>query len=77
MAPAPYLLHVNSAPKQVSNDVWEEWYVKEHLPDLYNAKSCVRATFYEEIPMAPGQTLDHPRKYLALYQTDVSLHYDR
>ncbi|KAK5163804.1 uncharacterized protein LTR77_010478 [Saxophila tyrrhenica] len=71
MSPPPYLLHVNSRPTQVSNDTWEEWYKVEHLPDLYNAKTCARATFYEEIghPLAPNP--DHPRKYLALYQTEI------
>ena len=69
MPPSKYLLHVNSSPKSVSNDLWKEWYVQEHLPDLYQAKSCDRATFYEEIgnPLAPNP--DHPRKFLALYPT--------
>ncbi|KAK3049654.1 hypothetical protein LTR09_009076 [Extremus antarcticus] len=71
MAPAPYLLHVNSKPTQVSNDTWEEWYKVEHLPDLYNAKSCTRATLYEEVGHPLGPNPDHPRKYLALYQTEL------
>lgn len=69
MSPSPYLLHVNSRPTEVSNALWVEWYVQEHLPDLYHAKSCDRATFYEEVPSALNQTPNHPRKYLALYQT--------
>ena len=70
MAPSTYLLHVNSRPKSVSNSLWVEWYVDEHLPDLVNAKSCDRATFYEEIGSPLNPDPDHPRKYLALYQTE-------
>ncbi|KAK3723300.1 hypothetical protein LTR37_002023 [Vermiconidia calcicola] len=70
MAPAPFLLHVNSAPTAVSDRLWKEWYVNEHLPDLFEAKSCNRATFYEEIGHPLGPNPDHPRKYLALYQTE-------
>ena len=42
----------------------------EHLPDLVNAKSCSRASFWEETPSVLNQNPDHPRKFLALYQTD-------
>lgn len=70
MAPALYLLHVNSRPNHVSNKLWEEWYIAEHLPDLVNSKTSIRATFYEEIPTPASPTLSHPRKFLALYQTD-------
>jgi hypothetical protein len=69
MATSPYLLHVNSRPTVVSNPLWKEWYIKEHLPDLVGAKSCDRATFYEEIPHPLNENPDHPRKFLALYQT--------
>ena len=70
MAPAPYLLHVNSRPTVVSDQLWKEWYTDEHLPDLVNAKSAIRATFYEEIGNPLNEHPDHPRKFLALYQTD-------
>lgn len=70
MATSPYLLHVNSRPTTVSNPLWKEWYIKEHLPDLVGAKSSTRATFYEEIPSPLNPNPDHPRKFLALYQTD-------
>ena len=71
MPAAPYLLHVNSRPTQVSDSTWEDWYTTEHIPDLFNAKSCVRDTFYVEIPWSSNPNPDNPRKYLALYQTDV------
>ena len=69
MAPEPYLLHVNSKPKVVSNDLWKEWYTAEHLPDLVGAKSSTRASFWEEIgsPLEPDPK--HPRPFLALYET--------
>lgn len=70
MTTNPYLLHVNSRPKIVSNPLWVEWYIDEHLPDLVNAKSCSRATFYEEVSWSLNPNPDHPRKFLALYQTD-------
>ena len=70
MAPAPYLLHVNSRPTAVSNALWTEWYTKEHVPDLVNSKTSTRAAFYEEIPTPFAPNPDHPRKFLALYQTD-------
>ena len=69
MAPSPYLLHVNSRPKEVSNPLWVEWYITEHLPDLVGAKSSDRATFYEETGFATNPYPDHPRKFLALYQS--------
>lgn len=70
MAPSPFFLHVNSRPTQVSDELWEEWYKTEHLPDLVNGKSAVRATFYKETPNPLNPNPDHPRKYLALYQTE-------
>ena len=70
MAPSQYLLHVNSGPTAVSNGLWKEWYIEEHLPDLLNAKSCNRATFYEEIGSPLDAHPSHPRKFLALYQSD-------
>ena len=70
MATNEYLLHVNSGPKVVSNALWKQWYIDEHLPDLVNAKSCSRASFWEEIESPLNPNPDHPRKFLALYQTD-------
>lgn len=70
MPAAPYLLHVNSRPIIVSDKLWKEWYVDEHLPDLVNSGISVRATFYEEIPAPFNPSPTHPRKFLALYQTD-------
>jgi len=71
MPPLPYLLHVNSRPTVVSSEVWRQWYVTEHLPDLVNSKTATRAAFYEEIAMPAGPESDHPRKFLAIYQTDI------
>ena len=75
MPTRPYLLHVNSRPKLVSDEVWQEWYVKEHLPDLVNEGCAVRATFHTEVVSGPtvieGPTDSNPRKYLALYQSDI------
>lgn len=70
MAPSQYLLHVNSRPTEVSDGLWKEWYTSEHLPDLVGAKSSNRATFYEEVASPLNPNPDHPRKFLALYQTD-------
>lgn len=71
MAPSPYLLHVNSRPTSVSNALWKEWYKEEHLPDLQGAKVSDRATFYEEIGDPFNPHPNHPRKFLALYQTSL------
>lgn len=66
---SPYLLHVNSKPTKVSNDLWSEWYIKEHLPDLVSSKTSNRATFYKELPPLLGGE-PPARNFLALYQTD-------
>lgn len=70
MPPAPYLLHVNSRPTQVSDEVWKKWYIDEHLAEFVNSGTSVRATLYEEIDLPGGRGIDNPRRYLALYQTD-------
>lgn len=70
MSPSPYLLHVNSRPTAVSNALWKQWYIEEHVPDLVNSGTSTRAAFYEEIGHPLGPNPDHPRKWLALYQTD-------
>ncbi|KAK5098509.1 hypothetical protein LTR70_002722 [Exophiala xenobiotica] len=71
MAPSSYLLHVNSRPTVVSCDLWCEWYRDEHLPDLVNGGVSARATFYEEEDPPVPTGLPNPRKFLALYQTDI------
>ena len=72
MPPSPYLLHVNSRPTAVDDNLWTKWYTSEHIPDIIESNACARATFYKEIPAAT--TLDNtadanPRPFLALYQT--------
>ncbi|OCT54443.1 putative alpha/beta hydrolase [Cladophialophora carrionii] len=73
--PQPYLLWVNSRPKPesgVDDDLWVKWYTEEHVPDLVNTKTAVRAAMYREtfdFPLAAKE--HHPRKYLVLYQTDL------
>lgn len=69
---SPYLLHVNSRPTVVSDKLWSEWYTIEHLPDLVNTKTSTRAAFYEEIGVPGLGEASHPRKFLALYQTDYA-----
>jgi hypothetical protein len=75
MPTSPYLMHINSRPKLVSDEVWQEWYIKEHLPDLVNHGCAVRATFHTEVLSGPtvidGPSESNPRKYLALYQSDI------
>lgn len=66
---SPYLLHVNSKPTKVSDDLWTKWYTEEHLPDLVSSKTSTRATFYRELPPILGGE-PNPRNFLALYQTD-------
>lgn len=75
MPPSPYLLHVNSRPTAVDDNLWTKWYTSEHIPDIIQSKACARATFYKEIPAAT--TLDNtadanPRNFLALYQTQYA-----
>ncbi|KAF2169027.1 hypothetical protein M409DRAFT_21038 [Zasmidium cellare ATCC 36951] len=67
---SPYLLHVNSKPTKVSDDLWTQWYTEEHLPDLVSSKTSTRATFYKELPSLFGGESKNPRNFLALYQTD-------
>lgn len=73
MAPSPYLLWVNSRATAVDDDLWQKWYIEEHVPDLVNGKASTRARFYKEIkggiPGTPAADA-HPRKFLALYQTE-------
>ncbi|KAK4500052.1 hypothetical protein PRZ48_008238 [Zasmidium cellare] len=66
----PYLLHVNSRPSKVSDDLWTQWYIEEHLPDLVSSKTSNRATFYKELPPLFDGASDSQRNFLALYQTD-------
>lgn len=75
MARSPYLLWVNSRPTQVDDDLWIKWYIEEHVPDLVGHHASTRASFYQEL--SPDQAGEfklggdpHPRKYLAVYQTD-------
>jgi len=70
MATSSYLLHVNSRPTVVSNDLWTKWYTTEHIPDLVNSKTSTRAAFYQEIGHAFNPDPKDPRPFLALYQTD-------
>lgn len=72
MSPSQYMLHVNFRPTAVSNALWKEGYRGEHLPDLQDAKVSDRATFYEEIGNPLNPNPDHPRKFLALYQTSLA-----
>lgn len=69
---SPYLLEVTSRPKIVSNQLWQQWYTEEHLPDLVNSKTATRATFYSELSLDPSGALPSTRQHLALYQTDFS-----
>ncbi|KAJ9503579.1 hypothetical protein H2202_000718 [Exophiala xenobiotica] len=69
-----HLLFVNSRPQPgsgVDDDLWTKWYIEEHLPDLVNSKTSPRAAFYREThDFALATKEPHPRKFLALYQTD-------
>lgn len=73
MAPSPYLLWVNSRATAVDDDLWQKWYIEEHVPDLVNHKASTRASFYKEIKGGVAGTpaaAAHPRNFLALYQTN-------
>jgi len=45
--------------------------MNKQVPDLVNSKTSVRAAFYRESHEFVGAAKEkHPRKFLALYQTD-------
>ena len=67
--PSQYALHVFSNPTAVSDNVWEKWYLNEHLPDMVNSKTTTRASWYRQVP-GKSTTKDADQKYVALYQTD-------
>lgn len=71
--PSKYLLTVNSRPTACDEATWEKWYTEDHIPDLIAQGASTRAAFYREIHHArPSTTTEKlPRKYLALYQTDL------
>lgn len=73
--PSQYLLRVNSRPIKASSDVWEKWYVEEHLPDLVNSGTTVRAAFYRSTHDLGGLSTaskipPDEKKFLAMYQTE-------
>ncbi|OAL34514.1 hypothetical protein AYO20_06144 [Fonsecaea nubica] len=72
--PLQYLLWVNSQPfpnSGVDDDLWVKWYIDEHLPDLINSKTAVRAAMYREADFPLGSKEKSPRKFLVLYQTEL------
>lgn len=72
--PQQYLLWVNSRPRPesgVDDGLWLKWYTEEHVPDLVNSKTAVRAAMYRETFDFAGASKEQPpRRYLVLYQTD-------
>jgi len=72
--PSPYLLRVNSGPK-ISPDLWQQWYVDEHVPDLvFDGKVSTRAALYRATHNftlgTKSPKADDEKEFLALYQTD-------
>jgi hypothetical protein len=62
----PGIIWVNSVPKPpLTEDIFNEWYEKAHIPDIIKAKSgpqsCVAAWRFK------CQDVSRPRPYLALY----------
>jgi hypothetical protein len=43
---SPYLLRVISKPTKVDSETWTKWYLDEHVPDLINSGTAIRAGFY-------------------------------
>ena len=70
MAPSPYLLWVNSRPTAVDDDLWTKWYTVEHVPDLVSHGASTRAGIYKECTILAAGEEPHPRKFLAVYQTE-------
>lgn len=65
--PSKYALHVFSHPAKVTDSLWEEWYRKEHVPDMVNSGASTRATFFR----ASDKTPHNAEKFFAFYQTDI------
>ena len=72
MTPAPHLLFVNSRSTLVPAATWKKFYTEEHLANLIDTGTSKTAALYEEfdIPGPPGT--ENPRKFLAIYQTEVA-----
>lgn len=70
MSVQPYLLHVTSRPKVVSEDLYQKWYAEEHIPDIIKAQVASCGMLYRESPSPADTTPNNPQKLLALYQTE-------
>lgn len=66
----PYLLHVTSRPKVVSEDLYQKWYAEEHIPDIIKSNVASRGMLFKESPSPADPTPKNPQKFLALYQTE-------
>lgn len=72
--PSPFALFVYSNPSKVSEDVWKEWYLKEHLRDMVYHKASRTGAFYQSsshiiTSREPPKDRSEDMKFLAIYQT--------
>jgi hypothetical protein len=51
-------------------DEFNDWYEREHIPDVLRVKGIVAATRYEMNPLMPRSEAFPPARYLAIYELD-------
>ena len=77
MMPYPYILQVFSQPNAVSDDLWRQWYLEEHIRDMVYFGVVKTACFYH----ATSQTYSYndppvhqsdDTSFLAHFQVDSS-----
>jgi uncharacterized protein (TIGR02118 family) len=62
-APFLFMVRANVAPEQ--EDAFNEWYNREHLPDVMRLPGCLRGARYRVLDGLAGDT---SYRYLALYE---------
>ena len=73
--PRPFALFVYSTPTKVTEDVWKEWYRKEHIRDMVYHGASRTAAFYQYTSgiitvREPPKDRSENMEFMAIYQTD-------
>lgn len=73
--PRPYLHTVHSKPTKVSDSIWRQWYLEEHIRDMVYSKISRTGALYKSNTetfsyLNPSSSAIDQLDYVALYQTD-------
>lgn len=73
--PYPYILQVFSQPSAVSDEIWTQWYLEEHIRDMVYFGVIKTASFYHAIgsPLTCNDPPSHESddtSFLAHFQTE-------